>query len=562
MTTTVTEPIALDKTLQALVDSYNRANSNDVIVDGTVDGYRKAMYKWFIAKGALTATAAQLTALCDEWYTVTRQGWNGWVEFPLTGNSYGTRCGDLEGIVVEPSTNATAGQDDLAGNPLFATVDCNWTVDSTTYEPVITAIEGITPNFKRHDPTVYVGVLQMSGYVYQYFDSNNEYFGYCDGIKCHSGMQLVKEARRPDGTMRPWVVHAKYMSGIYSTNPTCCSGMGINAWMSHNGLQTFAKKAGNQYSGGTIVDWTWLEIMHRIVYACLASDPINAGCLNYNITAYAQVAETGVKRILCTPSAVTNIEVGSSVFVGAVPSNNTADRGNSSCYSISGNTGAVVTAKESVTVNGVTYTALYVDADSTFDTVVNGNATAGTTCVMTWHWPTGSCDKVLGHNGSIAANTGGKYPALLQGIEYGVGAYEVFADCIANWILRDGHNVCEFMVVDSVANQSTSVTANYEKAGEVVPGDGSNAWLYISRMLLNDGVMTWNELDGSSSLFERDQLYVYRDGSTTGTREVLAFCSLAGGVALGGLSAANLNNALSLAGWLFAGRISPNGTRG
>ena len=42
-------------------------------------------------------------------------------------------------------------------------------------------------------------------------------------------------------------------------------------------------------------------------------------------------------------------------------------------------------------------------------------------------------------------------------------------------------------------------------------------------------------------------------------REVLALCNLNNGVAQGGLSAANLNNTLSNAGWNIAGRISVKG---
>lgn len=533
------------------------------------DNYKPMMQLWFMLRNADDMTPAELTALCDEWYTVTRRAWHGWVVFPSSGNSYATRYGDLVGVVVEPSTRETEARDDLKGNPLFATMDCNWTIDSTTKEPVITAIDGVTSGFVRDDPTVFVGVLQMSGYFYQSFDqSGDETNGYSSTYLEGYGMVPVKESIRPDGTVRPWVVHGKYMSGQRIENSTeymtCCSGQKVKAYnKSHNTLHTMAPRSGTGFSGGTVVDWTWLEIMHRIVYACMASDPINAGCLSYNYTAYAQVAETDVKRILCTPSAVTSIGVGSCVLVGTVSSDNKSDRGAAACYSISGQLGAIVTGKENVEVGGVTYTAVYVDTDSTFTTAANGNGVAGTTLIMTFHWPTGALDNVKGHNGSIAANTSGKYPALLQGIEYMVGAYDVFADIIVKWIVRDGANVAEFYVVNDATDQASDVTADYVKVGELVPGSGSNNWYYISKMVYQNGVFVYASVaGGSSSTFTRDQAYVYKDGATTGLREWPAFCDLTDGVARGGLSASYLYDGLGLATWYIAARLSPNGTRG
>ena len=533
------------------------------------DNYKPMMQLWFTLRNADDMTPAELTALCDEWYTVTRRAWHGWVVFPSSGNSYATRYGDLVGVVVEPSTRETEARDDLKGNPLFATMDCNWTIDSTTKEPVITAIDGVTSGFVRDDPTVHVGVLQMSGYFYQSFDQNgDETNGYSSTHLEGYGMVPVKESIRPDGTVRPWVVHGKYMSGQRIENSTeymtCCSGQKVKAYnKSHNTLHTMAPRSGTGFSGGTVVDWTWLEIMHRIVYACMASDPINAGCLSYNYTAYAQVAETDVKRILCTPSAVTSIEVGSCVLVGAVSSDNKSDRGVAACYSISGQLGAIVTGKENIEVGGVTYTAVYVDTDSTFTTAANGNGVAGTTLIMTFHWPTGALDNVKGHNGSIAANTSGKYPALLQGIEYMVGAYEVFADIIVKWIVRDGASVAEFYVVNDATDQASDVTADYVKVGELVPGSGSNNWYYISKMVYQNGVFVYASVaGGSSSTFTRDQTYIYKDGTTTGLREWRAFCILNYGVARGGLSASYLGYGLGSAYWSIAARLSPNGTRG
>ena len=98
------------------------------MIDGTAEGYKRAMRAWFAAKGAQAKVDAgeDLTALCDEWYAITRQPWDGGVEFyqpDVTANGVGTKYGDNANLVMEPSTDTVAGRDDYAGLPLFATVD-------------------------------------------------------------------------------------------------------------------------------------------------------------------------------------------------------------------------------------------------------------------------------------------------------------------------------------------------------------------------------------------------------------------------------------------------------
>ena len=141
------------------------------MIDGTAEGYKRAMRAWFAAKGAQAKVDAgeDLTALCDEWYAITRQPWDGGVEFyqpSITAVSTGTKYGDNKGLNCTPSTDTVANVDDYAGHPLFAVVDCNWVVDSTTKDVKITAIDGVTANFERSNKNVYVGVLQQNGYTY------------------------------------------------------------------------------------------------------------------------------------------------------------------------------------------------------------------------------------------------------------------------------------------------------------------------------------------------------------------------------------------------------------
>ena len=100
--------------------------------------------------------------------------------------------------------------------------------------------------------------------------------------------------------------------------------------------------------------------MTYIKYASLTLDGIMQGCCNYNYQLYAQVSETGVRRILIASSDASKIKVGSSILIGTY-NGSSVDRGVSANYNISTIAGAIVTAVESVTINGTTYAAVYVD---------------------------------------------------------------------------------------------------------------------------------------------------------------------------------------------------------
>ena len=561
-------PIPKEATVKRIADALeNWVASQGVVtsLDGTAATYKKVMRQWFIANGAEDATSAELTALCDEWYSLTRDTWSGYTEFyqpDISATSYGTKGGDNADLTCEASTDTVEGQDDYAGLPLFACADVNFEIDADTLEPVITAIDGITTGFKRTDETVYVGVMQMSPYhFWSEFDET-----YIHGLSATSdvaaqNVEPVPEAVRVDGTFRQWVVHAKYMS--YTTEEglmSSCSGVTPTAWLSHNTLHTLSAKNGSQYSGTSVCDIAWMMLMLYVKYASLTADGIIQGCCNFNYQYYAKQAETGVKRILISESEAANLEVGCNVLVGNYSS--TTDRSSSYMYSISGNAGVKVTAIESVEVDGTTYGAVYVDTDDTFDTGAYGSATEGTTYISTWHWDTGTTDAVLGNDGSMTSNTSGKYPGKLQGIEFMNGAYEIVADVILQMSYDDdGYCYYEPYIVRTSANQSTSITTNYEETGLQCYDEVTTAsWQYIKKFAFGFGFFFPDSVGGSSSTYTRDGFYQAVPASQT--REWLARGGLHNGSGYAGLSALTGNHALSNSTWYCAGRLSAAGNRG
>lgn len=526
--------------------------------DGTVATYKKIMKQWFINNGVNIMDSTGITYLCERWYEITKQGWKGGTSFPEVGvstGSTGTRFDDNVGMSVTPSTDTSANTDTYQGLPLFAITDCNWELDSDG-NILITAIDGITDNFVRDDPTKFVGVMQQTGWVKKVDDASTQKYYYADDKNAYEDLVPLPEAIKLDGTVRSFVVHAKYMSGIVDSKMTCCSGVIPRRNISHDGLVTLPDNIGTQYSGGTSVDWSFLVWMQRIKYASLTSDGVLQGCCNYNYQYYVKVSETGVKRLILSSANGANLKVGSTVTFGAYAGN--ADRGQAATYSISGQDGAIITAIEDVTIDSTTYKAIYVDTTSTFDTVANGDATNGTTIVSTHHWVSGSCDNVKGNDGSPVSATNGVYPAKLQGIEYMVGGYEVFADVIMN--ISGGYYNPYY--ARKSTDQATSITSSMAQSTLKCAQPSSDAWKYIQKHGF-DGEIFYPILTGtSSSEYMKDGFYENGTGTTTGTREWLAFGGLASGSGSAGLSCLTGAAGLGHGGCYFVARLSCNGNRG
>ena len=529
-----------------------------LIFDGTKATYQRNMKNWFNANGVDTADAEELTHLCERWYKVSAIGWKGGVSFPAiteSTGSTGTKFGDNVGLTCVPSTDTVANTDDYQGLPLFAITDCNWELDENG-NILITAIDGITDNFKRNDPTVFVGVMQQTGYVKKVNTATTQDYYYADAANAYENLVPLPEAIKLDGTVRSFVVHAKYMSGIVNSKMTCCSGVIPRRNISHNGLITMPDNIGTQYSGGTSVDWSFLVWMQRIKYASLTSDGVLQGCCAYNYQYYVQVGETDVKRLILDATQGANLKVGSTICFGSYAGN--TDRGNSGTYDISGQDGAIITSIEDVTINSVAYKAVYVDVTTAFTTVANGAATTGTTIVSTHHWISGMCDGVKGNDGSPVSATNGVYPAMLQGIEYMVGGYEVFADVIMN--ISGGYYSPVY--ARRATYQATSITENMVASTLKCAQPSSDAWRYVQQHDFDGEIFYPTSQGADSTKYMKDGFYMNGTTTTTATREWLAFGALGLGSGLAGLSCLLGNHDLGDGWWHYLARLSPNGNRG
>lgn len=536
-------------------------------LDGTKATYDRIMREWFNVRGASNMTPAELTALCCEWYEKTVKEWDGSVTFDqpdYAGGStgmYGTKGGDNAGLTCIPSTDTTHNTDDYEGLPLFACVDVNYTVDATSLDILITEIDGVTDGFVRDDVDTFVGVMQATGWHWQSETEETYTHGYRSSyLATYSEIVPLPEAVRVDGTVRPFVVHSKYMSTNNSGKLTSCSGVYVKAFESHNTIHTKSATTGAQYSGSTTADDYFLKLMAYIKYGSLSLDGIMNGCNNYNLQYYAQVAETGVKRIILPSSS--SLIVGSTIIIGTY-NGTSADRGTAANYNISGAYGWKILSIEDVTISETAYKAVYVDAPEDFNTTANGSAVSGTTIVSTWHWMCGSCDSVKGNDGSPGSNTDNLRPFRLQGVEYMVGGYEVKADVIMNLeaITSGGPSNYIPYTVARTLQQSTEITQNYAKLSDLaIECPASAAWQYIKKLKFKNGVAYPNIVGGSSTTYTKDAFYM-NSNATTGTREWLACGSLRNGTNAG-VSFLLGDGGLAVARWGYLPRLSPNGNRG
>ena len=544
--------------------SWTKCGGFQFEFDGTKDSYDQEMKKWFDLRGVNAKSDIGITEMVDQWYKATRDYWCGGVRFNQPAQSSvstGMKTGDNAGLNCVPSTNSEKNTDDYEGLPLFTVVDCNFRYDPESKRPIITAIDGITSGFERDNPEKLVGVLQQSGFYYRN-EKDNEYE---IGVSSHmqNGYDLCvpyPEAVEQDGSVREWVLHSKYMSKVVDNKLTSYSGAIPTAWMSQNVLVDRKNSMNNGLCGGCLCDLTFLKMMFMVKYASLSADGILQGCLNYNYQYCVAKGETGVKRVLLTSAQAANIIEGSSILIGTY-NGTTKDRNTAANYDISGQAGCKVISKETVTIGGVSYVALNLDrgSDEDIDTVGDGTETAGNTIISTFHWPNGTCDNVLGNDGSPATPDNGKYPAKLQGIEYSVGGNEVLADVILS---QDADNYY-LNVVNDLSKHSKNAVANYSLEGTCPKIAAADGWQYIKKESLSDkGFLFPCLVGGSSSTYHKDGFYQNGQNTTSGLREYLAFGFLNCGTADGGLSCLYGNFALSTALWYFVARLSCNGNRG
>lgn len=469
----------------------------------------------------------------------------------------GVKMNANENMVAEPSVGRTEGRDDYAQYGLFHHFTCNFSVDENGFNHV-DALEGQI-GFTKYGK-VQVGEVTMSAWfgiedtteavLYHYSDSQTELTPY-----------PMKESINPDGTISPFMIHAKYAAGDIDGVPYSSKGLapanGCQATQARNpvsytGMITYMHKLGGHYCGTTSWDLFYRQLMMIIKYATTHSQSIMAGCTSYSNQNQNLVEETGVMRVILTKAQAAGYVIGSYVSIGDVGSNTNKDRYfsyiHNKAYSVK------VTKIEDVDDSNA---AVYVDAPEAFDTTL-------TTWITTMPWHSGATDEVAGSDGSPNSNTNGKDPYKIQGIETCIGAYEVLGNVVMDIVTgADGNPARDVYVCEDASTLSSNIAtvrANYKKAIAQVAYTAAS-WKYITEETTdpNLGIMIPTKVGGGSTTGFADALYT--DAGTSGQREWLALGGLNHG-AIAGLWVLYASSGWSTTDWNIVSGVSPNGTRG
>lgn len=480
--------------------------------------------------------------------------------YDVTPSSNGTRLFDAVGMAAAPSTNTVRAVNDFDGKGCFAYLEVNGSVDENG-EFQVQYIKDIDNEFSRTKYDTWC--LYLTQYVYRKFDSNGEDTVISDTR--HSAEWLPEGgAIRPDGTIRPFVAIAKYMSGDNADGvASSISGVSPKNYSFQSSLTKFRAK-GTQYCAETSQDSERMARLMEIAFATRHSQSVMAGCNWWWTQATATVQENNAERIIISKSAAKEFVVGGTVSIGNANSltsegkaNN--DRGSSGLHAKANK--VKITKIEDYDSNNA---AVYVDnGGQKFSTAPT--SVSGVTCetiISTMPWNTGGCDDVLGSCGSPVSNTSGKEPYILFGVEMSSGFWEPKGNTVMK---IENHVMRPYICYDCTKMTTAGATTDdWIALGYAIP-DNKGSWKYISKLgySADDPEVRYPvEVAATSSTGYADGLYT-ENLETTGDsqREVLGSGDLDHG-SFDGRRVANLGGGLSSSNWFFAARLSACGRCG
>lgn len=480
--------------------------------------------------------------------------------YDVTPSSNGTRLFDAVGMTAAPSTNAVRAVNDFDGKGCFAYLEVNGLVDENG-DFQVQYIKDIDNEFSRTKYDTWC--LYLTQYVYRKFDSNGEDTVISDTR--HSAEWLPEGgAIRPDGTIRPFVAIAKYMSGDNADGvASSISGVSPKNYSFQSSLTKFRAK-GTQYCAETSQDSERMTRLMEIAFATRHSQSVMAGCNWWWTQATATVQENNAERIIISKSAAKEFVVGGTVSIGNANSltsegkaNN--DRGLSGLHAKANK--VKITKIEDYDSNNA---AVYVDnGGQKFSTAPT--SVSGVTCetiISTMPWNTGGCDEVLGSCGSPVSNTSGKEPYILFGVEMSSGFWEPKGNTVMK---IENHVMRPYICYDCTKMTTAGATTDdWIALGYAIP-DNKGSWKYISKLgySADDPEVRYPvEVAATSSTGYADGLYT-ENLETTGDsqREVLGSGYLTLGT-IDGRRLASLGNGLSISSWYFAARLSACGRCG
>ena len=471
------------------------------------------------------------------WLASRRDGKKYTVRVPLTASTACTKLDANAGIAVPtPGTNARPAVDPYATlNPFFH-------VDVTGYpdadgRPHVKTIEW--DGLFRRDGTA-GNVLFMAPVLWWSYvvedGGQSALLSVSDSPL--PGMVPQPEAVLPDGTLRECMLYPKYVMSTYDGKPASVSGAQPRTRdVSHNSLITQVIQANGEnesWTGKTLaLDW-YLKVMFLLKYATRNSQSVFQGCVSYDVKRQPYAATDATDHIDLAKGH--GLLLGSAVMVGSED----VDRGNATAHDVVDY--AVI---KSIDASDEGFDRLMLDRDVTVAT---------TDWVKTAPWPTGACDGVYG-DGSPYDPLSGDEPFALQGIEVGIGAYEVFGNVVLHNDGSTGWRV--YVNHDAIAETASFSASVHDDTGIALPSGDTTTWSYPLNMVDAGGLLCGSNSGGSTTSGMCDGHYT-NPTTQAGDRELHSLGDLVHG-STAGLWYLYGDNALSVAWWNIASRLSATG---
>lgn len=572
-----------DTAIQDVSDKEDKSNKVTTLSSGSTDTQypsAKAVYdelediKAVLDENDIKETENWLKG----WFAITTNNDHHgceWYPFSTSNTTSVERLYNSVGLSITPATDTIAQIDNLPEQ--FKSFSCNFFVDNEGVKH-ITAIKGMSNNYGETEDTiknvVYKGITykQDLGRVrrtrfYNFGLNSNSKFEYDFYWTPKDGYVPTPMAINKDGSISPFYVIASCVAGLDSDgqlrslkglrpahylNGTTTGTEDISTNICYSDCISLFHNRGQYYSAGLMCEYMNIALDFYLKFGTRDTQSIMKGNTSNNYQYAVSYAESNVSRVVLTTAQANNIDLLSCVSVGDRGSSTSTDRAYKYFHNIANDVRVI--GKEIIDES---HTALILD-HAPF-------TTTSTTCVSTMHEVSGFSDYVLGDYGSPISNTNGKHGFVFDGIEIGVGGYEVAGNAIMNIVNSTGKR--EIYITNDVSQLSSTystIQSTYNKSNLAIQPTTLSAWNYITKMEvdLTNGLFVPTECGQSgsgSSVGFADGCYI--DSGTSGQREFL-WLGHSIGNANGGLSCLLASNGITNALWTVLARLSINGVGG
>lgn len=479
-------------------------------------------------------TGRYTNASIAAWLAKMRDGKNYGVSVPKGSGTACTKTGANAGIAnPKPGIIGRAAIDPYVNHGAFTFFEVNGGVDADG-TPYVTAIDG-DGRFSRTDDT-----WIMTPVLYTLETETDDAVNITVSDTRQPGMKRQPAALLPNGAQRPYMLYAKYALSVDAEGkPRSVSGARVKCFVSHDTGVSLMKTATTGDSFKTAADDWYVKVMFLLKYATKNSQSVFAGCTGYDVQISPTVAESNTTRVVVAKGKADQILIGSSMILGTHTSTSN-DRGNGYNYDVFD--AATVIKKVDVDASN---TAIYFDVAKPF-------TTATTYLLSTVPWRAGACDAVEG-DGSPTSCTDSKQPFVIQGIELGLGMYEVLGNVLIQYT---GTGTVVYVNPDTKNEKAGSSPDSALSAG-AFPGQAAEGWNYGLYCKTVNGLMIQQGTGASTSVGICDGNYKVAD-TTVGWREWLSrgYLGDGGGAGLWFVSGVN---GTGNAWWNFGSRRSANG---